>query len=118
MILSTASYSAPQDSRSLKWFMAINCYIKVIGGDTYEEITGMAKETVKLGDRVGWTVFRVPLLKGKRLGENEGGVNAVFVGDKGGRDGLGLDRGRLARWILRELGEGKWVGMCPMLANA
>lgn len=77
----------------------------------------MAKETVKLGDRIKWTVFRVPLLKGERLRENEGEVNAVFVGDRRGRDGLSLDRGRLARWILRELEEGKWVGMCPMLAN-
>lgn len=78
----------------------------------------MAKETVALGEKIDWTVFRVPLLKGEKLGENEGDVNAVFVGDSKGRDGLTLDRGRLARWILGELYEGKWVGHCPMLANA
>jgi len=118
LVLSTASYSAPEDSRSIKWFVAINLYIKVIGGDTYPEITGISKETVALGEKIGWTLFRVPLLQGKELGENDGEVNAVYVGDKKGRDGLHLDRGRLARWILMELDDQKWVCACPFLANA
>jgi len=118
LILSTASYSAPEDSHSVKWFFAINFYIRVIGGDTYDEIRSMAEETVALGEKIDWTVFRVPLLYGKELNENEGPVNAVYVGDKHGRDGLKLDRGRLARWILGELEEGKWICACPMLANA
>jgi hypothetical protein len=118
LILSTPSYSAPHDTRSLKWFISIKCYIKVIGGDTYPEITGMAKETVALGDTIEWTVFRVPLLKGKSLDEHNGEVNAVWVGDKQGRDGLNLDRGRLVRWIVRELEERMWIGLCPFLANA
>jgi hypothetical protein len=78
----------------------------------------MAEETVALGDKVDWTVFRVPLLQGQELGENDGEVNAVYVGDKKWRDGLHLDRGRLARWILRELEEGKWIRASPVLANA
>src|ERR1700712_3976615 len=82
LILSTASYSAPEDTHSIKWFVAINLYIKVIGGDTYDEIVGMSEETVALGEKIGWTVFRVPLLQGKELGENDGEVNAVYVGDK------------------------------------
>jgi hypothetical protein len=78
----------------------------------------MAEETVALGEKINWTVFRVPLLQGKTLRENDGPVNAAYVGDKQGRDGLHLDRGRLARWILAELQEGKWINACPMLANA
>jgi hypothetical protein len=78
----------------------------------------MAEETVALGEKIDWTVFRVPLLRGTELGENEGPVNAVYVGDKKGRDGLYLDRGRLARWIVGELEEGKWICACPFLANA
>jgi hypothetical protein len=78
----------------------------------------MAEETVALGEKIDWTVFRVPLLQGNTLGENVGPVNAVYVGDKKGRDGLHLDRGRLATWILTELEEGKWINACPMLANA
>jgi hypothetical protein len=118
MVLSTASYSAPEDRWSFKWYAAINFYIKVIGGDTYKEVSSIAKETVALGDKIGWTVFRVPLLKGTKLLENSGGVHAVWIGDKKGRDGLTLDRGRLAIWILAELSEGEWHHMCPALANA
>lgn len=98
--------------------MAINWYIKVIGGDTYTEISGMAKETVALGDKISWTVFRVPLLNGTKLGDNKRDVHAVFVGDSKGRDGLSLDRGKLANWILNEIYEEKWNGLCPILANA
>ncbi|KAG9234091.1 hypothetical protein BJ875DRAFT_337332, partial [Amylocarpus encephaloides] len=41
MILSTASYTAPEDIGCINWYTAVNFYIKVIRGDTYSEITGM-----------------------------------------------------------------------------
>ena len=80
----------------------------------------MAKETVALGDRIEWTVFRVPLLRGSQalIDENSRRANAVWVGDKEGRDGLHLDRGCLAIWILNELREKKWIGLCPFVADA
>jgi hypothetical protein len=102
----------------MKWYVAINCYVRIIGGDSYLEIRGIAEETVKLEEKIDWTVFRVPLLEGTDLHGNDGEVNAVYVGDRKGRDGLKLERGRLARWILEELDEHKWIGACPMLANA
>lgn len=116
LTLSTASFTTPNDTRSLKWYIAINAYIRPFGGDSYTEIRGIAETTVALGESVEWTVFRVPLLRGEEVAE--GDVNAAFVGDAKGRDGLFLDRGRLARWILGEVYEGKWVGMCPLLSNA
>lgn len=118
MALSTASYSAPQDTRSIKWFAAIQFYIRPLGGDTFTEIRGIAQETVALGDKIEWTVFRVPLLKGDTLSQGEGEVSATFVGDKHGRDGLTLHRTRLVSWILKELYERKWIGMCPLVSNA
>ncbi|TAQ84573.1 hypothetical protein B7494_g7101 [Chlorociboria aeruginascens] len=104
LTLSTPSYSAPEDTRSIIWYLAIQ-YIKNLSGDAYKEIKGMAEETVALGNRIDWTVFRVPLLKGTTLDENVEGVNEAFVGDKQGRAGLNLDRGRLiselvSRWEL------------------
>ena len=80
----------------------------------------MAEETLALDDKIEWTVFRVPLLQGDQvlIDENSGKVHAVWVGDKQGRDGLCLDRGRLAKWILKELRERKWIGLCPFVANA
>ena len=118
MVLSTASYSAPEDSRSIKWWVSINMYIRIIGGDAYQEIRGLSQATVDLGEKIAWTLFRVPLLSGKTLEENEGEVEACYVGDKKGRDGLSLDRGRLCKWVLGELDEGKWVGCAPLVSNA
>ncbi|PBP17081.1 NmrA family protein [Diplocarpon rosae] len=118
LTLSTPSYSAPEDTRSLKWWAAINLYIRVFGGDSYDEIRGMAEATVALGESVSWTVFRVPLLSGTELGTGEGEVNACYVGDKEGRDGLSLVRARLVRWVLGEMEEGKWIGTCPLVSNA
>lgn len=97
-----------------------------------------------LGDKVAWTLFRVPLLVGTVLGEDqiaavkgipqgkyigveEGGksandvnakVNAAFVGNKDGKDALFLDRGRLALWVLGEIEEQRWIRICPTIANA
>lgn len=71
-----------------------------------------------LREKMKWTAFRVPLLYGKELNENEGEVNAAYIGDKKGRDGLSLDRGRLVKWILNELDEGKWIGCSPLVSNA
>jgi len=101
----------------LKWFLATS-YVKVFGGDSYAEITGIAAETVALGKTIDWTVFRVPVLSGEVLDENQGEVNAVHIGDSKGRDALHLERTGLARWILTELDEMKWIGRCPLLANA
>jgi len=123
LVLSTASFSAPEDTHSLKWWVGINMYIRILPGDAYHEVRGIAQTTVELGERVKWTVFRVPLLKGEELGEMKAegdgvGVEACYVGDSKWRDGLFLDRGRLARWVLSELEEGKWVGACPLISNA
>lgn len=92
-------------------------YIRVIGGDAYPEIRGMSQATVDLGEKIAWTVFRVPLLSGKEMGDG-GEVEACYVGDKKGRDGLWLDRGRLCRWVLGEVEEGKWVCAAPLISNA
>jgi hypothetical protein len=43
------------------------------------------------------------------IDENSGKIDAVWVGDKERRNDLHLDRGRLARWILGELRERKWI---------
>lgn len=118
MTLATASFSVPEDQRSMIWWLGINVFIRGVGGDSYPEIRGIAQETVDLGDKIDWTVFRVPGLFGTTLDGNPGEVNACYIGDPKGRDGLRLDRGRLAKWILGELDEGKWINTCPALANA
>ncbi|KAI0996271.1 hypothetical protein K3495_g11910 [Podosphaera aphanis] len=117
LTLSTPSFPAPEDKFSLKWFIAVNGYIRLFHMDAYEEIRGIAQATVDLGDKVEWTVFRVPLLEGKTLNENKGDVASCYIGDAQGKDGLHLDRGRLVKWILAEMDEKKWVGHLPAISN-
>lgn len=117
LVLSTPSYSPPQDTRSLKWLAAIRFYVRLFGGDAYKEIRGFSAATAALGDNVDWSLFRVPLLKGTKLHENDGPVTETYVGDKHGRDGFSLDRGRLALWVLNEIDERKWVRLCPLISN-
>lgn len=114
MVLSTPSHSDPKDGRSLKWWLVVTM-VKLLGGDTFKEAFNMAASTVALGDKVEWTVFRVPALKGETLDENPGGVNAGYLGD--GKDGLELDRGRMARWVLNEIDEKKWIQASPVISN-
>jgi hypothetical protein len=115
-VLSTASYSAPQDSSSILWFAAIKLYIKPTGGDAYAEISGIGIEAVALGDKIDWTVFRVPLLRGGKDAHNLGPVNAGWVGDGKRRDKIFLNREPLVHYIFHELEETGWIGKCPMLS--
>lgn len=59
MITSTASYSAPEDKFSLKWWFGILC-IKWLAGSAWAEINGMSRATIECLDdeRVAWTLFR------------------------------------------------------------
>lgn len=59
MITATASYSAPEDRFSLKWWFGITC-IKWLGGSAYYEINGMSRATIEClnVERVEWTLFR------------------------------------------------------------
>jgi len=118
LVLSTASYKALEDKHSLKWSIAINFYIKLLGGDTYKEINGISNETVALGDKAEWTLFRLPLLRGTELHKDDGKVRTAYIGDEHGDDGLSVDRSRVVWWALKEIDEKKWVGKCPTLANA
>ena len=52
-------------------------FVRGLGGDTYSEIRGIARETVALEEKVEWTVFRVPGLKGEKFGADGREVNAV-----------------------------------------
>lgn len=59
MITSTASYAAPEDKFSLKWWFGI-FFIKWFAGSAYYEINGMSRATIECLplDQVAWTLFR------------------------------------------------------------
>ena len=60
-----------------------------------------------------WTVFRVPLLNDN---EAELPVWAGLLTTKF-RGTSYLSRGSLARWVLEEIEEGRWIGKAPALGN-
>jgi hypothetical protein len=72
---------------------------------------------VVLGEKLIGQYFKCHYCRVKELRENDEEDNAVYVGE---REGMGyvLCWGRLTRWILGELEDGKWVCACPFLANA
>ncbi|KAF2487589.1 hypothetical protein BDY17DRAFT_14303 [Neohortaea acidophila] len=111
-VLSTASYSAPEDRRSLKWWFGILA-IKLFLGTAYKEINGMSRAVTSLPtEQVEWTLFRVPGLTNSEAKP----VRAGFIGD-GKSDGIFISRGSIAVWILQELEERRWVNKAPSLCN-
>ncbi|KAK0822427.1 hypothetical protein LTR73_009302, partial [Friedmanniomyces endolithicus] len=72
--------------------------IKLMGGTVYQEINAMSRATATLlGNKVEWTLFRVPFL----TNSDAKPVRAGFLGD--GTDGLFLSRNSAAVWVLQEL---------------
>jgi hypothetical protein len=79
MVTSTASYKAAQDRFSILYsFMVWGVYLFFRGA--YDEINGFTPYVTRLdGEKVKWTVFRVPML----LNGREKEVKAGYVGDVG-----------------------------------
>lgn len=106
----------PQDVKNWAWWRyglivgvvapQGNAEMKMIG----EIVSNLGKEK----DGVDWTVFRVPHLND---GSAEEVVEAGFLGEEY-KGGMELTRGSLARWVLGEIEEGKWVGMAPAVGNS
>lgn len=63
-----------------------------------------------------WTIFRSPHL----MNGDKTDVKATFIGS--GEDGVFLNRGGMAAWVLvqveKDLPDEEWVGQAPMLCNA
>lgn len=62
-------------------------------------------------EQLNWTLFRVPFLTNGKAGP----VKASWAGR--GEDGMFLSRKSLARWVLGEIEEKKWVGDAPLISN-
>ena len=85
---------------------------KVVVPQGNSEMKKIGERTSQQGD-LEWTVYRVPHL-------NEGDAGLEVVAGYVSREFKGsteLSRGSLARWILKELGERKWVGKAPAVGN-
>lgn len=111
LVLSTPSYTVPEDKGGLKW-KGVVMLIKLIGGSAYEEITSFSALTASQPvDRLKWTIFRVPFLTNGAVAD----VTAGYTGD--GNDSLTLSRKSMAKWVVQEIQDEKWVGKAPFLSN-
>ena len=110
LVLSTASYAVAEDQFYwLYWLMVMVVYL--LARPMYDEINEFTPIVTKVpADELGWTVFRVPIL---RNGEAVP-VKAGYVGDVG----ISLERKALAEWLLTGMEERKFVGKCPAVSNA
>ncbi|KAF7192323.1 hypothetical protein HII31_06355 [Pseudocercospora fuligena] len=112
LICSTPSFPSPNnhDSFSPLWFFCVSC-IRIFFKAAWDEVRGIGAATSSLDVKeIPWTVFRVPML----TNGDPKATKARFVG-KGA--GLVLSRKSLAVWLLQELEEQKWIGMCPAVSE-
>ncbi|KAI9737802.1 MAG: hypothetical protein M1834_009170 [Cirrosporium novae-zelandiae] len=112
LFLSTVSWRSPDDNWSWysKWRLLV-LFVKVINIDAYQEINAMTPIIACTSERdLKWTIFRVPILNNNEV-EKEVGAN--FVGSS--EEGMFLSRKGMARWVLKEIDEEKWVGKGPCI---
>ncbi|KXS99545.1 hypothetical protein AC578_4275 [Pseudocercospora eumusae] len=99
-----------QRSKGPLWLCCVSL-IRIFFKAAWDEVRGIGAATSSLDVKeIPWTVFGVPLLTN---GEAKA-TKARFVG-KGA--GLVLGRKSLAVWLLQEIEEGKWIGLCPAISE-
>lgn len=111
LILGTPSWAAPDDSRPLITKMMVGM-VWIIAGNAYKDFVGIGDYITSLPlDQLKWTLFRVPMLSNAApIKVYAGPAGAPNVGSK-------LSRSSMARWLLQEIDEAKWVGKTPCISN-
>ena len=112
LVLCTPSFRCESDATSLKWWLGRGT-IKLFSPGQYQEMIGIGEAVTALdvNDRAHWTLFRV----GGLTDAEETPVKATYLGS--GEDGTWISRASVARWVLDEAKEGKWVGGIPYICN-
>jgi hypothetical protein len=113
LALSTpGGFPQTQDHVNWGWWLFGVFLPKIVVPEGDAEMARIGKLVSEQED-LEWTVFRVP-----HLNDGDAGLEVVpgYLGEeyKGSRE---LSRGSLARWVLRELDEGVWVGKAPVVGN-
>lgn len=113
IVLSTPSaFPQPSEVLSTKWWLVTSVLPSLAAPQGKAEMKGIAEKTSGQGD-FDWTVFRVPHLNNQ---EEDVEVAAGLIGpDFAGS--TELSRKSLVKWVLREIGERKWVKKAPMVGN-
>jgi|TARA_R110002003_G_scaffold145_4_gene13371 hypothetical protein len=110
LVLSTASFRVPEDHFTILFSLMV-WLVYLFARAAYDEINGFSPLVAQLPtDELGWTIYRVPILRNGETRE----VAAGYVG----KVGLTIERKALAEWLLQEMERKTWIGKCPAVANA
>lgn len=122
-VLSTPSaFPVPGESKQKSWGWYFSSLIPIVAvPQANAEMKGIAhaimdnsSSSLERKQGLEATVFRVPMLS---EGSGELEVRAFVIGGEGNTENRTLSRRSMARWVLKELEERKWVGGAPVLCN-
>lgn len=112
LILGTPSFRDEADNVTLKWWLGA-WTMKLVSGGQYKEIVAIGEYVSSLldGSGVECTFFRVGGLT------NGDEVPVVATHLESGKDAMWISRASVARWVLDEVEERRWVGKMPYICN-
>ncbi|KAI8936584.1 hypothetical protein NX059_006986 [Plenodomus lindquistii] len=109
LVLSTPAWQKdPVDASPFKW-KALGAMASLVYGNANQEINACGDyiASVPTAD-IQWTLFRVSVLTDAEAKDTK-------AGPLNGAAGLTVSRRSMAEWVLREMGEAKWVGRAACL---
>ncbi|CAG8316357.1 unnamed protein product [Penicillium salamii] len=109
LILCTPSYRDQLDVETWKW-RAGEWFMKIFSSGQYQEMVGVGK-AVSSAEGIQWGLYRV----GGLTNGPEAPVETTYLGS--GADQTWISRASVARWVLNEATEGKWIGKTPYICN-
>lgn len=123
--MGTISIPVPEkDSFSLSRLMLVGL-VRVVVRGAYSTILqiGEVFSSKEVPPEIDWTVYRIAGIPGGsdetswRADREEGDVFEGFIGEKGWS--LSIKRGRLARWLVDAVEDGKeeWIGKMPLVSR-
>lgn len=111
LILCTPSFRRELDTPSFIWKVG-SVFMKTFSSSQYWEMIGIGNCVVSQPvEELQWTLFRV----GRLTEGPEGPVTATHLGS--GKDNMSISRASIARWVLEEAVENRWVGQSPYICN-
>ncbi|PTU22032.1 hypothetical protein P175DRAFT_0500887 [Aspergillus ochraceoroseus IBT 24754] len=113
IVLSTPSFWVEEKDVST-WKLAIyGKFPKLFAPQGNAEMVRIAERVSETGTDLDWTIFRIPHLTN---GSGDLPVWAEYAGPNH-QGGLNLSRRSLARWVLGEIRDRKWIREAPFLGN-
>jgi nucleoside-diphosphate-sugar epimerase len=108
--LGTASIKDPNDKFDSKFWALINA-VATLARNAYKEMVAIGEVIRAEGDKLVWTIARVPVLGSQDSKE----VVAGYVGD--GKTGVFLTRAAFGAFLIQELEKNEWSRKAPLISS-